>query len=212
MPSCAGSKLTDARGHGMLANLALAKARCPPGSCVLAATTDYCFPPHFPLVRFVEATFVSGRVTVAATSSTAAAEAVGAGLIPHETANCSHTAAGSSQNRMVSASVGPPESTRLKTIPVVGLPPAAADAACALAVSSHGPSPSLEDFLALHSKSSGPLTGFQVAAIFSVRTVKDLLLTDRFFAHWKTRLAQTARVRAMQTLIQMRIRSPQMPF
>jgi hypothetical protein len=184
----------------MVADVACATATCAPGTWVLAANIDYCFPPHFSLLKFVEATFVSGRVTVCAISSAKTAETDGAGLIPDESVHhAAHTGASSSAAsgqciKITSVSVDPSIPTPLKSVPIVGLPPAAVDAIHALSNNSTVPCASFEQFLALHTQSA-PVTGFEVSAIFSVRSLKDLLFTDCFFAHWKTRVAQAARVR-----------------
>ena len=150
-------------------------------------------------MRFVASVFVSGRLTVAAvapgTPADEAGAAIGTDSVLEISAPSTHASTPRCSVMVTDARLDVSEIPQLRSIPLIGMPPAAAAALCAHATSQQHPWRSMERFVVDYTQEA-PVSGFIVPTVFAARSLQQLLFADRFFEHWKTRCIQVAAVRA----------------
>jgi hypothetical protein len=198
----AGSTSDDGTRPGVLADVALAREHIGAKGWLFAADADTCFQPRFPLQRFIESAVVSSRVTVAVTAAGgdmcaagAHAHLLGNALLTPVQLDAGHALklAGVSISAEGAGAMG--GVCAMRTVPLVAVPPDAVAAFVEYARADTTAWCGLERFVASASAEQKPVTGFCVPAAFSVRGLRELLFTDRFFHHWGARCAEAEAVR-----------------
>lgn len=152
---------------------------------VFAASTDYAFEPDVSLQRFLEVALVSGRDTVAYCAPCSASLPSAAEL---------DIEGSGAHARVMRAALPATATTAATTVALLGLQPSALPGLRQFAAEDAlaGPWQSLERFV-VHLAEARPLTGVPFPTVFSVRTLREALFADSFFAHWGNRVAEHAR-------------------
>lgn len=187
------SKLSDA---------AIAAQHLGTSGWLFLADAEYCLQPHLGIQRFIEGSIVADRMTVAITSHGNAV----AGSTFRAAVAAEATASAFASGKVVKLDqIAPAQSTSPAdnigtgshwTVPMLALPPAVTHNLAAGAYTDLQQSGSGLDALAQHYSAGNAVMGYTVPLILGTRTLRELLLTDRFIAHWESKCAADNAVRS----------------
>lgn len=202
MQYLAGKSAAQSNTSSKISDAAFAVKQLAAAGWLFVADADFCLQPQLGIQRFIEGSIIADRMAIAITGHS---NAVAGHTAQASVAGAATATAGKVVHLNELAPAGAAMSTESAneghfwTVPLVAVPPAVTHSLATDNYAAALQQPGLGlDALAQQHSTQQPVMGYTVPLALGTRSLRELLLTDRFIAHWASKCAGDSAVSSHQ--------------